>query len=109
MDAQERKTRHKANGRRLVLDAAMLNSDRAQVKLQRGPACCDNLRRVTRRAVADGYLVADAPEATAQALWAGVYGVASLLIAHPSFPLVVQRKLIDRLLAIPLCGARRRY
>ncbi|MFQ3589814.1 MAG: TetR/AcrR family transcriptional regulator [Chloracidobacterium sp.] len=91
-----------------VQNEAMFDGERKQHKLKHGPACFDNLRQAVLRAIADGYLVADEPEATAQALWSGIHGLTSLLITQPDFPFVAKRKLVDRLLSILIDGARRR-
>ncbi|MFQ3581221.1 TetR/AcrR family transcriptional regulator [Chloracidobacterium validum] len=91
-----------------VQNEAMFDGERKQHKLKHGPACFDNLRQAVLRAIADGYLVADDPEATAQALWSGIHGLTSLLITQPDFPFVAKRKLVDRLLSILIDGARRR-
>lgn len=91
-----------------VQNEALFDGERKQYKLKHAPACFDNLRQAVMRAIEDGHLIADDPEATAQALWAGIHGLTSLLIAHASFPFVPRRRLIERLLTILLDGVRRR-
>lgn len=43
-------------------------------------------------------------EVTSQALWAGMHGVTSLLIAHEDFPWVAHKKLIDQLIDTMIRG-----
>ena len=45
-------------------------------------------------------------ETTSQALWSGVHGVTSLLIAHPNFPWVDKERLIDFALSMMIEGLR---
>ena len=45
-------------------------------------------------------------ETTSQALWSGVHGVTSLLIAHPHFPWVEKESLIDFALSMMIEGLR---
>jgi molybdenum cofactor biosynthesis enzyme len=45
-------------------------------------------------------------DATAQAIWAGIHGVTSLLIAHCHFPFVAQNRLIDKTIELLLDGLK---
>ena len=45
-------------------------------------------------------------ETTSQALWSGVHGVTSLLIAHSHFPWVEKERLIDFALSMMIEGLR---
>lgn len=46
-------------------------------------------------------------DAAAQALWAGVHGLTSLLIAHKDFPFVAKNKLVETLIECLIRGFRR--
>jgi AcrR family transcriptional regulator len=45
-------------------------------------------------------------ETTSQALWSGVHGLTSLLIAHPNFPWVDKERLIDSTLDMMIDGLK---
>lgn len=47
-------------------------------------------------------------EATSQALWAGIHGVTSLLIAHRDFPFVARDRLIDHVIDTMFEGLKAR-
>ena len=72
-----------------------------------GERCFDNLRAAVRRCVEAGQLNCEDVEEVAQALWAGVHGVTTLLITC-SFPFIEQNRLIDRVVHILFEGIRRR-
>ena len=60
-----------------------------------GERCFDNLRNIVQRCIQEGRIQSDNAEETAQALWAGVHGVVSLLIMHADFPFVEQSRLVE--------------
>jgi AcrR family transcriptional regulator len=72
-----------------------------------GTRCFDNLRAAVKRCVDAGLLNCDDVEEVAQALWAGVHGVTTLLISC-SFPFIEQNRLIDRVVYILIEGIRKR-
>ena len=72
-----------------------------------GERCFDNLRDAVRRCVDAGQLNCQDVEEVAQALWAGVHGVTTLLITC-SFPFIEQNRLIDRVVHILIEGIRKR-
>jgi AcrR family transcriptional regulator len=72
-----------------------------------GARCFGNLRAAVNRCVDAGLLNCDDVEEVAQALWAGVHGVTTLLISC-SFPFIEQNRLIDRVVHILIEGIRKR-
>src|SRR5258708_5584578 len=72
-----------------------------------GERCFDNLRAAVRRCIDAGQLNCDDVEEMAQALWAGVHGVTTLLITC-CFPFIEQNRLIDRVVHILIEGIRKR-
>ena len=72
-----------------------------------GERCFDNLRNAVARCVQAGQLNCEDVEEVAQALWAGVHGVTTLLITC-SFPFIEQNRLIDRVIYILIEGIRKR-
>lgn len=59
-------------------------------------------------AQASGDLCPGDPAAAAQALWCACHGVVSLLLAHPQFPFVPRRRLIDHTIDTMIAGLRPR-
>src|SRR5215471_11745253 len=72
-----------------------------------GERCFDNLRTAVRRCIEAGQLNCEDVEEVAQALWAGVHGITTLLITC-SFPFIEQNRLIDRVVYILIEGIRKR-
>src|SRR5713101_704608 len=72
-----------------------------------GERCFDNLRTAVRRCVEAGQLNCEDVEEVAQALWAGVHGVTTLLVTCP-FPFIEHNRLIDRVVHILIEGIRKR-
>ena len=72
-----------------------------------GERCFDNLRAAVQRCIDAGQLNCEDVEEVAQALWAGVHGVTTLLISC-SFPFIEQNRLIDRVVFILIEGIRKR-
>ena len=72
-----------------------------------GARSFDNLRAAVRRCVEAGLLNCEDVEEVAQALWAGVHGVTTLLITC-SFPFIEHNRLIDRVVSILIEGVRKR-
>ena len=72
-----------------------------------GERCFDNLRDAVRRCVEAGQLNCEDVEEVAQALWAGVHGITTLLITC-AFPFIEQNRLIDRVVYILIEGIRKR-
>jgi AcrR family transcriptional regulator len=70
-----------------------------------GAACFDCLRSIVRLNIELGLIDGDVEE-TAQALWAGIHGVTTLLVSNCQFPFVEQTRLIERLLDILIKGVR---
>jgi AcrR family transcriptional regulator len=72
-----------------------------------GEQCFENLRGAVRRCVEAGQLNCEDVEEVAQALWAGVHGVTTLLITG-GFPFIEQSRLIDRVVYMLIEGIRKR-
>jgi AcrR family transcriptional regulator len=72
-----------------------------------GQSCFDNLRTAVKRCIDAQQLNCDDVEEVAQALWAGVHGVTTLLITC-QFPFIEQNRLIDRVVHILIEGIRKR-
>jgi AcrR family transcriptional regulator len=72
-----------------------------------GERCFDNLRTAVKHCIEAGQLNCDDVEEVAQALWAGVHGVTSLLITC-GFPFIEPNRLIDRVVTILIEGIRKR-
>jgi AcrR family transcriptional regulator len=71
-----------------------------------GLACFSCLRSIVGQCLEGGYINGGGVEETAQALWAGIHGITSLLVMHCGFPFVEQTRLIERLLDILIKGVR---
>src|SRR5215471_3403982 len=71
-----------------------------------GLACFGCLRGIVRQCLEGGYINGGGVEETAQALWAGIHGITSLLVMHGGFPFVEQTRLIERMLDILIKGVR---
>ena len=65
---------------------------------QRSRPAFDGLRSRIQNCIDAGRFQSGDAELTAQALWAAVHGVTSLLILKPAFPWVARRKLIARVI-----------
>ena len=72
-----------------------------------GQNCFDCLRAAVRRCIEAGQLNCTDSEEVAQALWAGIHGVTTLLITC-NFPFIEQSRLIDRVVHILIEGIRKR-
>ena len=72
-----------------------------------GERCFDNLRTAVARCIEAGQLNCEDREEIAQALWAGVHGITTLLITC-SFPFIEPNRLIDRVVHILIEGIRKR-
>jgi AcrR family transcriptional regulator len=73
-----------------------------------GQKAFDHLRRTLKQCVEQELIEVADVEATAQALWATIHGLTSLLIAHPRFQWVERGHLIDTLVENSLSGLVRR-
>lgn len=73
-----------------------------------GDRAFEILRVAVRACVEAGEMPPHHPDATAQALWAAAHGLVSLLIAHPDFPFVARRTLIDHTIDTMIAGLSRR-
>ena len=71
-----------------------------------GDKAFDHLRGNLSDCVAQGLIAAEDIEATAQALWAMIHGLTSLLIAKPRFAWVDRERLIDTLVENAISGLR---
>jgi AcrR family transcriptional regulator len=71
-----------------------------------GARAFDLLRTMVRRCVEGGYFRPVDVESTAQALWASVHGVTSLLIVDKEFPFVERTALVDRLVDMTIRSLR---
>jgi AcrR family transcriptional regulator len=71
-----------------------------------GKACFGCLRGIVCQCIEGGYINGGGVEETAQALWASIHGLTSLLIVHCNFPFVEQTRLIERQLDILIKGVR---
>jgi AcrR family transcriptional regulator len=69
--------------------------------------CFKRLRDIVQRCIDAGSIASKDAEETAQALWAGVHGITSLLVAHGGFPFVEETRLVERVVAILLEGVRK--
>ena len=72
-----------------------------------GERCFDFLRNGVKRCIDAGQLNCQDAEEVAQALWAGMHGITTLLITG-SFPLIEHNRLIDRVVHILVEGIRKR-
>ncbi|MBZ5679892.1 MAG: TetR/AcrR family transcriptional regulator [Acidobacteriia bacterium] len=73
-----------------------------------GGNCFNSLRTGVGRCVEAGLLNSQDVDEAAQALWAGIHGISSLLVTHPGFPFVEPNRLIDRVVDILIEGIRKR-
>ena len=71
-----------------------------------GERAFDHLRQVLSQCAEHELIVVEDIEATAQALWATIHGLTSLLIAKPRFRWVEREHLIDTLVEGAICGLR---
>jgi AcrR family transcriptional regulator len=71
-----------------------------------GEKAFDHLRRGLAQCVQEKLFIVSDIEATAQALWATIHGLTSLLIAKPMFPWVDRETLIDTLVDNAINGMR---
>jgi AcrR family transcriptional regulator len=72
-----------------------------------GQRCFDVLRSAVQRSIDAQQLNCEDAEEVAQALWAGIHGITSLLITC-SFPFIEHNRLIERLVHILMEGIRKR-
>ena len=73
-----------------------------------GQHCFNSLREGVAGCIQAGLLRSEDVDETAQALWAGIHGISSLLITHPGFPFIEHNRLIDRLIDILVEGIRKK-
>jgi AcrR family transcriptional regulator len=66
------------------------------------------LRQGVQQCVDAGELVSNDADELAQALWAGIHGLTSVLITCTAFPFVEQNRLIDRMVHTLVEGVRRK-
>jgi AcrR family transcriptional regulator len=66
------------------------------------------LRQSVQNCVEAGELVSNDADEIAQALWAGIHGLTSVLITCTGFPFVEQNRLIDRMVHTLIEGVRRK-
>jgi len=90
-------------------EASMAEPVIRDVFLRDGMQSFGCLLRITRACIEAGVL---RPELTdenevAQSLWAGVHGIAALLITCSAFPFVEQTRLVDRHVDILIAGVKR--
>jgi AcrR family transcriptional regulator len=71
-----------------------------------GHRAFDILRTAVRRCMDAGDLPPLDVDLAAQGLWAVAHGLVSLLIAHPAFPWVARKKLIDHTIDTAIAGLR---
>lgn len=69
-----------------------------------GQKAFDHLRRTLERCREQRRIQVPDPEAAAQALWATIHGLTSLLIAHPRFPWLERDLVIDTLIGQAMNG-----
>ena len=72
-----------------------------------GDRCFDFLRNGVKRCIDAGQLNCQDADEVAQALWAGMHGITTLLITRP-FPFIEHNRLIDRVVHILVEGVRKR-
>ncbi|MBV9084896.1 MAG: TetR/AcrR family transcriptional regulator [Acidobacteriaceae bacterium] len=72
-----------------------------------GFLCFQDLCNIVQQCIDDDLLRSKDANETSQAIWAGVHGVSSLLIAKCGFPFVEQSRLIDRVIDITIEGVRK--
>jgi AcrR family transcriptional regulator len=77
-------------------------------KCTSGKECFSNLQNIVAQCIETGRAVPGDPAETAQALWAGVHGITSLLIMQCGFPFVEQSRLIERVVNVLIEGIRKR-
>jgi AcrR family transcriptional regulator len=87
-----------------ILAKGLLPKLEPQHSPQTGMACFDCLRNIVRQGLESGRINGGGVEETAQALWAGIHGVTSLLVVECEFPFVEQTRLIERLIDILIKG-----
>lgn len=73
-------------------------------KAKAGSQCFGDMRNLVRRCMEEGKLKQADPEETTQAMWAGIHGLTTLLIAMTGFPFVERERLIKRTLEILIRG-----
>ena len=73
-----------------------------------GDTCFSRLRGIVQKCIDLGKIASNDADETAQALWAGVHGVTSLLIMQCEFPFVEHTRLIERVANILIEGVRSR-
>jgi len=66
------------------------------------------LRAGVQECIDAGQLVCDDADEVAQALWAGVHGLTSVLITCTGFPFIEQNRLIERMVHTLIEGVRRK-
>ena len=71
-----------------------------------GARAFDGLRQSVAACAATGDIKTTSVDATAQACWAAVHGLTSLLITDNGLPLVTQKALIDHLLDVLMAGLK---
>lgn len=71
-----------------------------------GKRAFEYLRSQVTSCMENGELKSGDAEEISQALWAGVHGVTSLLIAHCDFPFVPRERLIDKTIELLLDGLK---
>lgn len=71
-----------------------------------GQKAFDHLRRTLAQCVEERHFEVADLEAAAQATWAAIHGLTSLLIAHPRFPWVDRNHLVDTLVEQTMAGIR---
>jgi AcrR family transcriptional regulator len=72
--------------------------------VESGQPCFDCLRAIVRQCMEGGYINGGGVEETAQALWAAIHGLTSLLVMQCGFPFVEESRLIERLLDVLVKG-----
>jgi AcrR family transcriptional regulator len=71
-----------------------------------GKRAFEYLREQVAVCMETGEIKRDDVDTVAQALWAGVHGVTSLLVAHCHFPFVERKRLIDKTIELLLDGLK---
>jgi AcrR family transcriptional regulator len=74
-----------------------------------GMKCFGTLRAICRRCLDEGLLRPELQdeEEIAQALWASLHGLISVVTNAKGFPFIEQSRLVDRLVDILVCGVKR--
>ena len=73
-----------------------------------GRLCFEDVCRIVQQCIEQDLLHSNDVQEISQAVWAGVHGISSLLIAKCDFPFIEHTRLIDRVVDIAVEGVRKR-